>query len=72
MCVYRRVLLAAQRANLSVPFNWVASDGWGKQLKLIDGLEDVAEGAITIELQSSYIPELDQYMYTKSPSNNIR
>ncbi|XP_064537682.1 metabotropic glutamate receptor [Drosophila montana] len=68
----RRILLAAKRANLSHPFHWVASDGWGKQQKLLEGLEDIAEGAITVELQSEIIEDFDRYMMQLTPHNNKR
>ncbi|XP_032588820.1 metabotropic glutamate receptor isoform X2 [Drosophila mojavensis] len=68
----RRILLAAKRANLSQPFHWVASDGWGKQQKLLEGLEDIAEGAITVELQSEIIEDFDRYMMQLTPTSNKR
>lgn len=64
--------MAAKRANLVQPFHWIASDGWGKQQKLVEGIEDVAEGAITVELQSEYIPDFDDYMTRLTPQNNQR
>ncbi|XP_048512295.1 metabotropic glutamate receptor isoform X2 [Athalia rosae] len=68
----RRILEAARRSNLSQPFQWIASDGWGKQGKLVEGLEDVAEGAITVELQSASYPGFDDYMATLTPETNRR
>ncbi|EDV90912.1 metabotropic glutamate receptor [Drosophila grimshawi] len=68
----RRILLAAKRANLSQPFHWVASDGWGKQQKLLEGLEEIAEGAITVELQSEIIEDFDRYMMQLTPRSNQR
>uniref|UniRef100_A0A1A9WYC5 G-protein coupled receptors family 3 profile domain-containing protein n=1 Tax=Glossina brevipalpis TaxID=37001 RepID=A0A1A9WYC5_9MUSC len=68
----RRILLAAKRAKLSQPFHWVASDGWGKQTRLLDGLEDIAEGSITVELQSEYIEDFDRYMKALTPETNKR
>ncbi|XP_054745960.1 metabotropic glutamate receptor-like [Anastrepha obliqua] len=68
----RRILLAAKRANLTHPFHWIASDGWGKQQKLLDGLEDIAEGAITVELQSEIIEDFDRYMMQLTPQTNTR
>ncbi|KAH8309912.1 hypothetical protein KR059_003996, partial [Drosophila kikkawai] len=68
----RRILLAAKRANLSQPFHWIASDGWGKQQKLLEGLEDIAEGAITVELQSEIIEDFDHYMMQLTPGTNQR
>ncbi|XP_066583414.1 metabotropic glutamate receptor [Prorops nasuta] len=68
----RGILEATRRSNLSQPFQWLASDGWGKQLKLVEGLEEEAEGAITVELQSENIPGFDEYMASLTPENNRR
>ncbi|XP_055922412.1 metabotropic glutamate receptor isoform X1 [Eupeodes corollae] len=68
----RSLLQAAKRANLAQPFHWIASDGWGKQQKLLDGLEDIAEGSITVELQSELIQDFDDYMMSLSPQTNTR
>ena len=68
----RGILKAAQRANNINFFTWVASDGWGKEEKLVEGVEEVAEGAITVELQTTIIKEFDTYMKSLNPSNNKR
>ncbi|KAH8391456.1 hypothetical protein KR215_004293, partial [Drosophila sulfurigaster] len=68
----RRILQAAKRANLTHPLHWIASDGWGKQQKLLEGLEDIAEGAITGELQSEIIEDFDRYMMQLTPLSNQR
>lgn len=68
----RGILQAAKRAGVYEEFHFVASDGWGKQHKLVQGLEDVAEGAITVELQSNHVPGFDAYMKALTPDNNLR
>ncbi|XP_017876533.1 metabotropic glutamate receptor isoform X2 [Ceratina calcarata] len=68
----RGILEAARRSNLSQPFQWLASDGWGRQIKLVEGLEEEAEGAITVELQSENIPGFDEYMASLTPETNRR
>ncbi|XP_025073879.1 metabotropic glutamate receptor, partial [Pogonomyrmex barbatus] len=68
----RGILEAAKRSNLSQPFQWLASDGWGRQGKLVEGVEEEAEGAITVELQSENIPGFDNYMASLTPENNRR
>ncbi|XP_043243167.1 metabotropic glutamate receptor-like [Amphibalanus amphitrite] len=68
----RGILMAAKRMMLSERFFWIASDGWGKQDNLVQGLEDVAQGAITVELSSKHIPEFDNYMASLTPFNNRR
>lgn len=50
----------------------MASDGWGRQHKLVEGLEDVAEGAITVDLQSASVPGFVEYMLSLTPHNNAR
>ncbi|XP_054710934.1 metabotropic glutamate receptor-like [Uloborus diversus] len=65
------ILKAAKRLN-KTHFTWVASDGWGKQEKLVENLEQAAEGAITVELQSTEIEEFNKYMKSLTPSNNQR
>ncbi|XP_057330958.1 metabotropic glutamate receptor isoform X1 [Microplitis mediator] len=68
----RRILEAARRSNITQPFQWIASDGWGRQNKLVEGIEDEAEGAITVELQSKTIPSFDDYMQALTPQINKR
>ncbi|XP_069988823.1 metabotropic glutamate receptor isoform X1 [Penaeus vannamei] len=68
----RGVLAAAHRLNLTSHFHWIASDGWGKQSHLVEGLQDVAEGAITVELTSQPVRGFDEYMASLTPTNNIR
>jgi metabotropic glutamate receptor 3 len=57
---------------MQISFHWIASDGWGKQQKLVESLEEVAEGAITVELQSEHMPGFDEYMMSLTPENNLR
>lgn len=58
--------------KLRISLQWLASDGWGRQSKLVEGLEEEAEGAITVELQSENIPGFDEYMASLTPDNNRR
>lgn len=57
----RGLLLAAHRAQSPDTFIWIAADGWGKEMKLVENVEAVALGAITVELQSEPIKEFDEY-----------
>ena len=50
----------------------MASDGWGRQHKLVEGLEDVAEGALTVDLESNVVPGFDDYILSLTPYNNKR
>lgn len=68
----RELLLAVKRASLFHNFAWVAADGWGTHQKLIEGVEEVAWGAITVELSAKAIPGFDQYMKDLTPVKNRR
>ena len=70
--VQRGILAAAKRQSIRDHFIWIASDGWGRQHKLVEGLEDVAEGALTVDLQSNEVPGFDDYMLSLTPYNNGR
>ncbi|XP_069500139.1 metabotropic glutamate receptor 2 isoform X3 [Ambystoma mexicanum] len=66
----RELLAAAQRINAS--FTWVASDGWGALQSVVTGTEEVADGAITIELAAYPIQEFSVYFKDLDPYNNSR
>ena len=68
----RGLLAAAQALGHEDTFYWIASDGWGKQQQVIQDLEEVAAGAITVELESKKIEDFDEYMFGLSPENNTR
>ncbi|XP_072038787.1 metabotropic glutamate receptor 3-like isoform X2 [Amphiura filiformis] len=67
------VLAAAQRANFTADeFIWLASDGWGVQDKPTHGRQSVAEGAITIELQTRQMDVFDKYFLNLRPEEYKR
>lgn len=68
----RNLLRAAKRKKMYNRFTWIASDGWGIQEKPVLGNEDMAEGAMTIELHSTVIPEFDTYFLKLKPGTNKR
>uniref|UniRef100_A0A8C4RT10 Metabotropic glutamate receptor 3 n=1 Tax=Erpetoichthys calabaricus TaxID=27687 RepID=A0A8C4RT10_ERPCA len=66
----RELLAAANRLNAS--FTWIASDGWGAQESVVKGNENVANGAITLELAAHPVKEFDRYFQSLHPSSNRR
>lgn len=66
------LLDAATRNNQTGKFIWVAADGWGTQEGPVKHNELAAEGALTIILQSSVIPEFDEYFLNLKPRDNER
>ncbi|KAG7258805.1 hypothetical protein CRUP_017047 [Coryphaenoides rupestris] len=68
----KRVLEASKKANLTGHFVFVGSDSWGAKSSPILGLEEVAEGAVTILPKRDSIDGFDQYFTTRSLENNRR
>lgn len=66
------ILSAASKRNISGRFVWIAADGWGTQQSPVNGNEKAAEGALTIVLQSTRIPEFDEYFTNLKPAHNKR
>jgi len=65
--------MATRRLNETGRFVWIASDGWGKEeLPVVGGNEVAAEGALTIELQTTPLPEFDRYFRQLRPATNHR
>ncbi|XP_053377191.1 metabotropic glutamate receptor 3-like isoform X2 [Mercenaria mercenaria] len=66
------VLDAASHKNISGKFTWIAADGWGTQQSPVKHNELAAEGALTIILQATHIPEFDDYFLKLNPNHNKR
>lgn len=66
------LMKAARRANITGHFVWIASDGWGKEEMPVRANPEMAQGALTIDLQSTVIPEFDSYFKSLSPDKNTR
>ncbi len=65
-------LLAAKRQNVTDQFVWVASDGWGNDQLPVSNNENIAQGALTMTLQTAYISEFDTYFKNLRPFHNKR
>ena len=46
-------------------FIWIGSDGWSSRWLALQGLEDVLEGAVTVQPQVGKIPGFDKYFQVK-------
>ena len=68
------LLRATRRLNGTAGhFVWIASDGWGKEeLPVLGDNQVAAEGALTIELQTTPLPEFDDYFRQLRPATNQR
>lgn len=73
----RSMLLAAKRAQkrgIKKRFIWLASDFWGTKFRHLEGLEDIADGAITLEFQTfdAQLKPFYDYFSKLNPLNNSR
>ena len=73
----RSMLQAAKRAKkrgIKRRFIWLASDFWGTRFSHLEGLEDVADGSITLELQTldTQLKPFYNYFSKLNPLNNSR
>ncbi|CAG5125467.1 unnamed protein product, partial [Candidula unifasciata] len=66
------LLNAASRKNLTGKFVWVASDAWGNRLTPVKNNPLAAQGAITLELQSTLISKFEDYFLNLNPRTNKR
>ena len=65
----RRLLEGAQRKKAAGSFIWVASDYWGTRTEPIEGLEEYAEGAITVSLAEAPLPSFKTFFTSLKPDN---
>ncbi|XP_025106909.1 metabotropic glutamate receptor-like isoform X3 [Pomacea canaliculata] len=66
------LLDAATRRNLSGHFIFVASDAWGNRIAPVQNNQLAAQGAITLELQSTPIAKFEDYFLKLNPRENRR
>ena len=64
-------LLRAVRRNPNAlnRFIFIGSETWGTSLDVVSGSEDLAVRSVTMTLESTDIPDFDNYLGTKSPGN---
>ncbi|KAH9510160.1 Metabotropic glutamate receptor 3 [Bulinus truncatus] len=66
------LLNAATRLNVTGKLVWIASDAWGNRNALVKNNALAAQGAITLELQSSPISKFEEYFLNLNPRTNRR
>ena len=50
-------------------FKFIGSDAWANNPEATDGVEDLASGSVTIDLDVKDLRVFDDYLETKSPTN---
>ena len=71
----RMILEALQRNNITKPFYWIGSDGWGNNLNALKNFERFAEGALTLTQLNVPVKGFKEYfgnlnVYDPKNSNN--
>uniref|UniRef100_A0A8B9F8U8 Glutamate metabotropic receptor 8 n=1 Tax=Amazona collaria TaxID=241587 RepID=A0A8B9F8U8_9PSIT len=72
LCLCRRILEAAKKANQSGHFLWIGSDSWGSKISPVQQQEEIAEGAVTILPKRTSIDGFDRYFRSRTLANNRR
>ena len=65
----RRLLMAAKNKNATGRFVWIASDGWGHNIRDLDGIEDLVVGSIFVNIFSTGVDRFNRYFKTLGPAN---
>ncbi|XP_022240495.1 metabotropic glutamate receptor 4-like, partial [Limulus polyphemus] len=66
----RNVMMAANRLGVTKRFVWIGSDGWSGHNSVVENIEEILEGAITISPLVRSIRGFDQYFTSLTPENN--
>ncbi|XP_045107628.1 metabotropic glutamate receptor 5-like isoform X2 [Portunus trituberculatus] len=67
------LLKAVKRNNATSRFLFIGSDGWADRSDVVPaGLESVAEGGLSVKIQSSKVDEFDDYYFGLHPDTNTR
>ena len=68
----KMILEAAKNSKFSSNFIWLASDFWGTRFSHLEGLESIANGAITLDLHTSQdtLKPFYEYFSALLPGNN--
>lgn len=61
------LLKKAQEMNYQGHFTWIASDAWGRNVQDFDGIEEIAEGTLTLKINSTNDNEFDKHFANINP-----
>ncbi|CAL1298592.1 unnamed protein product [Larinioides sclopetarius] len=68
--VAKNVMAAAARRQAIKRFVWIGSEAWGGRKYVVEGHEEVVEGAITISPLLKPLAGFDEYFKSLTPENN--
>ena len=75
--LHTRSLLSAYKSQQHKSGNmkrviWIGTNTWGSRLDVVNGLEMVADGAITVSFYAAHVPKFEEYFATRTPENNAQ
>ncbi|KAA0188802.1 hypothetical protein HAZT_HAZT008991 [Hyalella azteca] len=68
----RNLHRAAQRYNVASRFLFIGSDGWADRTDVVDGLEEIFTGGISVRIKKPYLMDFDKYYFALKPMQNSR
>ncbi|KAF8365679.1 mgl-2 [Pristionchus pacificus] len=51
-------------------FQWIGSDGWADREDVVEGIEEMAIGSLSIRIHSPNVPAFEDYYHALTPENN--
>ncbi|XP_074655816.1 metabotropic glutamate receptor 3-like isoform X2 [Tubulanus polymorphus] len=67
-----QIFLVADKLNMHDRFIWLGSDGWSHRNAVVQGVEKVVRGAITVRPMSIPLPGFAEYFTSLKPFSNSR
>ncbi|CAH1801204.1 unnamed protein product, partial [Owenia fusiformis] len=68
----RAILETKQITSIGNDLVWLAADYWGTQKHIVDGVKEIASGAITLDFNLPEYPALMDHFRTLRPETNLR
>lgn len=68
----RNLLMAVKRLKKEGHFLFIGSDGWADRPDVVNDIEEVAVGGLSVKLYSPKLERFDQHYFGLNPFNNSR
>lgn len=63
----RKILQASKPMQVDGRITWIASDAWARNIKDLAGLEDLAKGILSVNIESANVQRFNQYFCNMGP-----
>ncbi|ESO97268.1 hypothetical protein LOTGIDRAFT_115163, partial [Lottia gigantea] len=65
----RLILQATKNKGLTGRFVWLASDYWANSMEIVQGYEEEAVGALTVQIRSEFVQSFNNFMMNLNMTN---